>query len=341
MRDDDSTGAAESAWQRLLDYARWAPSPHNIQPWRVRVRSASEAELLYDGDRLLPDTDPSGRFSTVGLGVFVESLAIAAAADGLALDLDGDLAAPAPGAGLARFALLKLGAGGRADPLDRELLVQRRTSRLPYAGRPVDEGVLGELSGLASSLGHRLTHTSDPDLVAWVLGLNRDSLFHDMTDPSARREVGRWLRFSAAEARTARDGFSPECLGFPGWLLSLFFHHHRLLELPLLQGLVRRLYFRTMRGTRTVAWLAGPFETPADWLAAGRLLARLWLSMTAHGVQLHPFGSIVTNREANARLRERIAIDEARGTLWLIMRLGYSDDPPRSLRLETDELLVA
>jgi hypothetical protein len=60
--------------------------------------------------------------------------------------------------------------------------------------------------------------------------------------------------------------------------------------------------------------------------------------MTREGVQLHPFGSVVTNRTANARLQGRIAPGE--GTLWLIMRLGRSAEPPRSHRREVDDLVA-
>lgn len=329
-------------WRELVEYARWAPSPHNIQPWRLRPRSERDADLLYDPARLLPDTDSSGRFTTCALGIFVESLAIAAAADGLALEaeLDGaPLRAGPPGAQL--FAKLTLAPGAEAEPLDRRLLLERRTSRVPYDGRPVEPELLDELGRIAAGYGHELTASSDPGLVAWTVELNRETLFYDMADATARREVGRWLRFSGREAARRRDGFSPEALGFPGWLLLAFFHAHGLLEAPGLRRIVRALYGRTMRGTRTIAWLAGPFERTSDCFAAGRMLARLWLTLEQAGVRLHPFGSVITNPRAHARLRERIDVDEAAGEVWLLMRLGRSPRPPRSHRLEADELLVA
>jgi hypothetical protein len=96
-----------------------------------------------------------------------------------------------------------------------------------------------------------------------------------------------------------------------------------------------------MRGVRTVGWLTGPFSTPEEAFHAGRMLARVWLTLTAHGIYLHPFGSVITNKRANARLRERIGVDDAHGTPWLLVRLGRSEEPPRSLRLETDALLAA
>jgi hypothetical protein len=335
--------AVDGVWADLVDDARWAPSPHNLQSWLVRARGAGEAELLYDPARVLPQTDPLGRFITVGLGVFTESLAVAAAARGLALAVAYDGARIDEGArGPAPFARLSLAPADVDEPLPVRLLHERRTSRLPYDGRAVPDRVLEELRTLARSGAHELRWSSDPSVVREILALNEETLFFDMTDATARREIGRWLRFSAAEAARRRDGFSPAALGFPGPLLRLFFRAHRLAELPGLGDAVRGLYRRTMRGTPTIAWLQGPFEQPHDWLAAGRLLQRLWLTLTKHGVQLHPFGSIVTNADANARAHELLDLrpDTEAQTFWLVVRLGYSAEPPRSHRLETEQLLV-
>jgi hypothetical protein len=325
-------------WPELVEVARWTPSPHNMQPWKVRVGSPIEAELLYDAARLLPVTDPDGAFMTVALGMFVETLAVAAHERGYELDvaLVGDVRPRA--SGLQQFARLQLVERTVAEPLQARLALQRRTSRLPYDGRPVEPRVLDELTGVAAAFGHRLSWSSDTGLVHWVLDLNRETLFFDLTDAVARGEVGGWLRFSAAEAASRRDGFSPAALGFPGWLLRAYFAGARAFDLPGLRRASRELYGRTMRGTRTVGWLAGPWRGRDDWVAAGRMLARLWLTMTRHGVVLHPFGSVITNPRANERLRSRIEVPE--GTLWLVFRAGYSAVPPRSHRLEPSEVLV-
>ena len=328
-------------WRRLLDYARWAPSPHNIQPWQLQPLSETEAELLYVPDRLLPDTDPSSVFTISGLGIFVEHLAIAARAEGVDLDVELlattlDVAAD----GAQPFARLRLAERRVDEPLPRELLPERRTSRLPYDGQPVPEELLRDLERLAARSGHRFAFSNDPETVDWVVGLNCDTLFYDMEDPVARREVGGWIRYSNAEAGRRRDGFSPEALGFPGPLLWLFVNARWIFELPGPKQLTRLLYLRTMRGVHTVGWLIGPFASRDDAFEAGRMLARIWLTLTAHGIYLHPFGSVITNRRANARLRERIGVEDAEGIPWLLFRLGHSEEPPRSHRLETEAILV-
>ena len=46
-------------WREILDDARWAPSPHNTQPWLVRLLSPEAAELYAPRERLLPVEDPA------------------------------------------------------------------------------------------------------------------------------------------------------------------------------------------------------------------------------------------------------------------------------------------
>src|SRR5207247_148693 len=157
----------------------------------------------------------------------------------------------------------------------------------------------------------------------------RDTLFEDLLEPAARREVGSWLRFSNRAAAERRDGFSPSALGFPGPLLRAFFRLAPVFELPGLRHAIRRLYFRTMRGTATIAWFTGPFEQHEDWVAAGRMLGRAWLLLTKHGVVLHPFGSIITNSRANAALPERVGA-VARGPAHRHFLRGRGDPRPRA-----------
>ncbi len=327
-------------WMEILDYARWAPSPHNIQSWRFKLVSSDHAILMYDPDRLLPDTDPTGRFCTAGFGILREMMDIAAAPLGLSLeveylsDLDATKTGPQP------YANLRLVKRSQPEPLHRDLILERRTSRLPYDDKPVSQVVLDELTEVAAGFGHKLEFSVDPKQVRWVVRLNADTMFFDMSDPVARGEVGSWIRFSMDHARRTRDGLAAYAMHFPGWLMKLFVHHNWLFRLPLIYPCMRYFYELSMRGTRTVAWLSGPFTKMPDCERAGRMMARLWLTMTKHGVYLHPFGSIITNQQSHARMEEHFANKDRQDDLWMLVRLGHSNEPPRAKRLSLVELLV-
>ena len=68
-----------SLWVTLLETAIHSPSPHNVQPWRVRIRNNHEADLLIDSSRTLPKEDPTASFIILTMGMFIEALSLLAA----------------------------------------------------------------------------------------------------------------------------------------------------------------------------------------------------------------------------------------------------------------------
>jgi hypothetical protein len=327
-------------WQEILNDARWAPSPHNTQPWLVRPVSPETAELYAPRERLLPVEDPDGRRETAAQGIFLEALDVAASRLGLTVETEPLL--PALGSDADERPLVaRLRIGPRDEParFAAQLLQRRRTSRIPYDGRPVDERALAELSAIAAEVGHEVSFTDDPALVTWVLSLNADTVFYDLDEDDRRKEIGLWTHASERAALARGDGFSPRTLGFAAPLVQLFFHRHGVFRPRLVRALARKLYLRSMRGTTTVGWISGPWSTPEHCLTAGRMLLRFWLALTAHGLYLQPFGSVITNPTSHARLAERLRAREGERQVWLLLRIGSGPEPPRSARRALAEIL--
>lgn len=333
----------DGRWATALQYARWTPSPHNMQPWRIRVLDAQRAELYCDPDRRLPNTDPQSAFTMVTLSMFAEYLAIAFAAQGYLLTADFadapvDYTAHTP----VRVATLSLDALPKrlSAKARSEALCTRQTSRLPYDGRCVPQDLLATVQRLSATEGHEFAWTHERAQVTAGMTINRDALFADMDNDNARRELRRWIRPSDQEAEATNDGLWSRCMHYPGWLLRDFFDNHRAWQHGPRAALGKRLLMHGMRGTRTLGWWSGPFATPADWVRAGRVFAHAWLLLADAGVQLHPFGSVVTNPDAHQAFRTMLGPSQPAGSLWLLARLGYSEQPPRSLRVPTSAIFL-
>ena len=321
-------------WRDGAAYARWTPSPHNTQPWRLRVRSPERGELYYDPRRLLPTTDPTGAFTMMGLAMFAEYLSLAVRPHGVTLKTNIieqplDYSATRP----VLFATLDLLPTAASPAFDRQLILERKTSRLPYDGRPVEAPAMSALGALAHAPGHHMAWSSDPEFVRWAIELNRFTLFSDLDDAPTRRELSKWMRFTDQEAAAQNDGLWSHCLHMPGRILRGFFEDHAKWGRGWRANLCGRMLVHSMKGTSTVAWWSGPFTTPADWISAGRVLGSSWLELTRRGVQMHPFGSIITNPRAHAQLRDKVGAPEGSKQLWLMARLGRSATPPRSYRV--------
>jgi muconolactone delta-isomerase len=334
-------------WQAIAPFAQRCPSPHNTQPFRLRVRDAESAELLFLPRRGLPTADPLGRFTWLTAGIFAEICAIAAHSLGYTLEAawdhrpmypDGDTATPQV------LAQLRLVDAGQVVPdLDPQLIIERHTSRLPYDGRPVPADAIAELKAEAARLGHRLETRSDKQAIRWVVELNRQALFHDLDNDPLRDELTKWLRFDAREEDLMRDGLSARCLTFSPALFRSFFTRHRFWTLPVVRSIVGRVYGATMKGIGTIGWLRGPYRDSRDWVAAGQCMIRLWLMLTRRGLYWHPYGSVITSESARTNMIRYLGLgDEREGAdmVWLLLRVGSSKTPPLSHRLPLEEVVL-
>src|SRR5215831_3399006 len=157
----------------LVRAATLAPSMHNTQPWRFRIRRASqEIELYADPARMLGYSDPHGR----------------------ALLL----------------ATLRLAGPYRPTGADRELhaaIATRHTNRRPFSNRPVPPGVLAELVA-AARLEGAVLHLPDHEETHRLLHLVADAERDLLAEPGYRAELARW-----AGGQRDRDGIPDSALG--------------------------------------------------------------------------------------------------------------------------------
>lgn len=334
-------------WHAIAKYAQRCPSPHNTQPFRLRVTDAEHADLVFLPRRGLPTADPLGRFTWLTAGIFAEICAIAAHGIGLDLAVYWDHRPMYPGGDtetpqiVARLVLAAPSAP--IDDLDPKLILDRQTSRLPYDGTAVPSTIITELRAEAERLGHRFETRSDRDAIKWVVELNKQALFHDLDDDSLRSELVNWLRFDAREEDLMRDGLSARCLTFNGPLLRSFFLQHRFWTLPGVRNVVGAVYGATMKGIGTIGWLRGRYVDSADWVAAGKVMIRLWLTLTNAGHYWHPYGSVITSEDARRNMIKYLNLPEEKGEedmVWLLLRLGTSPLPPISHRLPMADILL-
>ena len=347
VTDDDV-----ALWRELLEDARWYPSPHNSQPIKVRPTGPRTAEVLYDLDLGLPAESFGIPFGHVCAGVFLEALAVVAAARGLHVvehltDADMDFASADRNHLLGTVELVERPRDG-ASPIDpvraAERLAafrRRRTSRRPYDATLVEPAVVDGAAAIAAAGGHVLRTTADAATVTRLVRINQATLFADLRNDDVYGEIMAWLRFSRREAAERADGLSAETMLMPGRVLRFAMGHRGLWEAPVVGSAIRWVYLRTMRGVRQLAWMEGPFAVPADHVEAGRLFMRVWLHLTEHDVALHPFGTVITNPGSHAALLEEVGGDESGGRMvWMLFRLGRSRTPPAAHRRPAAAMLL-
>jgi hypothetical protein len=322
---------AAGVWREIGALARLAPTPHNTQPFRIRPRGDDAADLLLFSERLLPEEDHGNRYVLSAFGLFTAALERAARHVGRAIDItpvpDVDPAKLSRASGTVLLGEVRI-TGQRAKEPQDALLDARRTSRLPYHDRDVAPDALARFAEIAEAGGHRMKIVSDKAVVASTLRLNAAAIVDNLQLHAERREIEGWYRYGPTPEYG--DGLWQVPMNQPAWELRTAFGAPSLFKLPGLNDFAVHRYLKTQAGTRHVALLSGPFERLPDLYGAGRMLLDLWIEMARQKVYMQPFGSMLTNPVYAKKVAARFGVDDC----WLIMRLGYSDPPPRAPRLK-------
>jgi|SRR5215831_2355639 len=335
-----------SVWATLLETAIHAPSPHNVQPWRIRVIDELQADLLIDSARTLPKEDTTGSFIILAMGMFIEALSLFAAEkqyrltyelhhepDWFAraiLEAEAQVCFP--------FARLRLIPDEHLTPsgFDWALFRKRRTSRISLRPAAVPPQAETELRNLAAQWSQRYEQITDAAMIERILEEDTRALFHDLNQRDYRDEITSWFRFTDRSSQKHRDGLDYRCMNTSRSTYWLTARLPQLLLIPGLRSLFVRKYRKQTGVVPTLGMLAGDFWQPAQAIQAGRFLMRFWLETARQNLYIHPYGNLVTNQQAARWMLAETKIPN----IWLVFKIGFSDEPPKSYRRPVEEVLI-
>ena len=333
-------------WWSLLETAIQIPSPHNVQPWRIRLISEREAELYIDGKRTLPKEDTTGSFILSTMGMFVEAIALISVPRGF--NLEYEFTHPAEWYAkaiiqdstidLLHFARLHLSpCSPRENPYPESLFFKRRTSRICLLPTTIGDTAVATLRNLATQWGQRYEQITDSEQIEKILTQNTNALFEDLNNPAYHDEIVSWFRFTDRAAKRHRDGLDWRCMNTTRTAFWLAARMPKLLRFPLTRSLLRRQYRRQLGSVPTIGMLAGDFFRASSAFETGRFLIRFWLETARLGLFIHPYGNLVTNPSAAHWLAETTNIKD----IWLIFKIGHSEAPPKSYRRSLADVMVS
>ena len=172
------------------------------------------------------------------------------------------------------------------------------------------------------------------------------------------------IRWSEKESLQTKDGMPIKTMGLHSLQTPAFklLGNWGLVSFLNFFGLSRIIPFQSYKlclGSSSMGLIQMPGITPEDFVLGGRLLQRVWLTATKHGLAFHPMTGITfliqrlyLDREpgfseahkkflekAWGYLRNVFPVDKSKGIIMLF-RLGYAPPPPvRAPRKAVDDVL--
>lgn len=309
-------------WSAVVEAATRAPSIHNTQPWRFTAEG-DRLEVHFDPERVLPVLDPTNRQQVISCGGAVEFAAVALRAAGHDTEVR---VAPVP-ADPDHLATVEVRGDRPASEEDRALaaaIPERHTTRAPFLAREVPGGLLDRLQADAGEYGvwTETVSRGDAELVtAFLLSRAEEA---EQGDPAYRAELEAWLRTDP----DAPDGIPVAAVtgddpaGRPSnWLIRDFLVGQRVprSSVPVDDD------DPPPPVERPVVVLMGTMgDNRADWVQAGRALARVLLRLTAAGLAASPLTQALDWPATRTRMRVELSLV---GHPQMLLRLGWPSTP--------------
>ncbi len=283
--------AGASPIRRVLDLARWAPSGDNTQPWRFEI--VDESHVVVHGFDTRHDCvyDLDGSASQIAIGGLIETMAIAASGEGLAVEVEhrpqSPIARPVFDVHFVKQSSMPV------DPL-RACIETRSVQRRPLRTRPLTASEKGRLEAAVGPR-HHLSWKEGASNRWRMASLLFASAKLRLTMPEAYAVHARVIEWSARfsedrvpEAAVGMDALSARLMRWAmrSWPRVSFFNRFLAgtwlprIQLDVLPALACAAHFFLIAEK--------PARSIHDFVAAGRAMQRLWLTATSIGLQLQP-----------------------------------------------------
>jgi nitroreductase len=297
--------------------AALAPSVHNTQPWEL-TSTADGLEVRADRDRQLGFLDPEGRQLLISCGLATEFARLAVRSQGRSVSVDA-----LPDAS-DRDLVARLRFGDAEPPTDQErrlveAMPRRYTDRGPYADEAPPAELLKAISAAALATGTWLQVIDRHDARVTIAAILEEAEGAEAANPAYAEELRDWTAEPGG-----REGV-PEAAGSGHW--------------P--QGVVSDVPLRDFTGAGrhphpgadepprverdTIVLLGTDHDDPAAWVATGRALASVLLTITAADLSAQPLGPATDFPAARSRVRQELGL---LGYAQFLLRLGYGQQRP-------------
>ncbi len=318
------TGATAQL-QKLVQYATLAANGHNTQPWKFVIKGDS-IEIHPDYSRRLPVVDPQDRELWISLGCSLENLLVAARASGYAAEVTYP--------DRADFILVALTTDSQLESPLFKAIPLRQNTRSEYDGRLIKTEDLDQLLALELEPGVELKFATNPSAMETFLEYVTLGNLAQYANSAFVNELILWLRFNKKEALASLDGLYSICSGnpqVPRFLGQMFVAGTK----PQQQADADAAKFRT---SPVAVVIASQIEDKTSWVRTGQVYERLALTMTSLNIKSAFLNQPIEVTEIRSQFQSAIGLGSS--LPQLLVRFGYADAMPRSLRRPVEKVII-
>lgn len=306
--DFPSQGSMRAKLRFLLRYAVLAPSVHNTQAWLFSINDDS-VSIKANNDITLPENDPESRQLNISLGTCLTNLLLAGEYFGFWADVkekdDREI--------IVTFGETESRAGGESVGLFKAI-PNRRSNKFPYLPRPVPTETVSKLTDLSDQHAN-IKVITDRETIGQLSKLHAKS-FASVANSKFTKELTSWLRLPNTKSE---DGMPAFVVGLSQLQAKIMLP--LLARKPALMKVLAKKDMALLKGSPGVIVISTLADKPADWIAAGEIMAKAMLKVTSTGLAIQPMAAMIENGASRQELAEIADLDG--GFPQVFLRFGF------------------
>ncbi len=309
----------------IIDVARFAPSVHNTQPWRV---SAVENSIVIALDRqhTLGPGDPTTRQTILSLGIFAEAVSIA----GNTLGLKTSAVALHDRSATVSFAE-EIGSPSSTELVP--LLQKRATDRSIYKPAAISAEAIAVLQQASHTPGIKVQVITDRPIIDKIADLTSHGIKLAMSNPDFRKELSRYLVLPGS---AKRRGIAVKSLYINGLLARL---QPWMVRWGLSVGAEAILEKRRWQSASAVVAILGDGDLSQYWFETGRTYLQVSLTIEKLGLSQATSAAIVEASNYHDDVEDMLKSEQR---VLALIRIGAgSSKRAYSPRVNAAELLTS
>jgi len=317
--------------EQLIEFGIRAPSGHNTQPWMFSI-GKNDIQIYPDFDRSLPVVDSDHHALYISLGCAAENIVIAARTFGLRASVETDQTESGD-----TYIKIPLETDSRVQPDDLfNYIQQRQSTRNAYTDRKPSRDDLNLLKHSFEFDGIELLLLTAPGDIEKLEPLIIEGNNLQFQNRDFVHELVHWIRFSKREARRKADGLWSKCMGFPA--MNRFIGNIVMKYVVSAKSEAKR-WKKLIDATAGFALFLAEQNDPPHWIRLGRGFQRFGLTATKLELSHAHVNMPCEELEVRKKLIDTFNLGNRHPLL--LIRFGYSEKMPYSLRRSTDEVMLS
>ncbi len=316
----------KNVMRRILEIARYAPSVHNTQPWKVSFNK-NVVTVRLDTAHSLTDGDPTGRQTYISMGIFAEAIKIGAEHNSIEVT---NIKLAENGFTLT---VAKAKKTTKQNKILTKNLKNRCSDRSIYRKITISPDIIENIHKCVHPKTTTISIVTEKNIIDKIADYTSKGITLAMSSPSFRKELSRYLTQPWSKSNR---GISVKSLYIP-YLLSIL--QPTMVRLGMHTKAEAVLEKKRWKSASGIVLISSSGDMPAHWFDAGMCYLKVSLAIENSGISQATSAAIIEASTFHEDVEQLIATDKR---LLAVIRIGKGSKKRHySPRLSADELLTS